>query len=89
MERVKGIEPSWSAWEADVLPLNYTRGADLDNNYSKNRFSIHLKDYALPQCTSIIRKRIDDVKYSASSNFCATFFVDPLKFLTNASEVNI
>lgn len=25
MERVKGIEPSYSAWEADVLPLNYTR----------------------------------------------------------------
>src|SRR5437764_7001421 len=27
MERVKGIEPSLSAWEADVLPLNYTRVA--------------------------------------------------------------
>ena len=26
LERVKGIEPSLSAWEADVLPLNYTRG---------------------------------------------------------------
>ena len=25
MERVKGIEPSCSAWKADVLPLNYTR----------------------------------------------------------------
>ena len=25
LERVKGIEPSCSAWEADVLPLNYTR----------------------------------------------------------------
>ena len=25
MERVKGIEPSFSAWEADVLPLNDTR----------------------------------------------------------------
>ena len=22
-----GIEPTFSAWEADVLPLNYTRGA--------------------------------------------------------------
>ncbi len=26
MERVRGIEPPYSAWEADVLPLNYTRG---------------------------------------------------------------
>ena len=27
MERVKGIEPSYAAWEAAVLPLNYTRSA--------------------------------------------------------------
>ena len=26
MERVRGIEPPCSAWEADILPLNYTRG---------------------------------------------------------------
>ena len=25
LERVKGIEPSCSAWKADILPLNYTR----------------------------------------------------------------
>ena len=25
MERVEGIEPSSEAWEASVLPLNYTR----------------------------------------------------------------
>ncbi len=25
-QRVKGIEPSYAAWEAAVLPLNYTRG---------------------------------------------------------------
>ena len=25
LERVMGIEPTLSAWEADVLPLNYTR----------------------------------------------------------------
>ena len=27
-ERVKGIEPSYAAWEAAVLPLNYTRTTD-------------------------------------------------------------
>lgn len=27
LERVKGIEPSPQAWEAGVLPLNYTRTA--------------------------------------------------------------
>ena len=26
MERVKGIEPSYSAWKAAALPLSYTRG---------------------------------------------------------------
>ena len=29
MERVKGIEPSYEAWEAAVLPLNYTRHTPL------------------------------------------------------------
>ena len=27
VERMKGIEPSYEAWEAAVLPLNYTRTA--------------------------------------------------------------
>jgi hypothetical protein len=27
LERVAGIEPASSAWKAEVLPLNYTRGA--------------------------------------------------------------
>ena len=26
LERMTGIEPAYSAWEADVLPLNYIRG---------------------------------------------------------------
>ena len=29
LERVKGIEPSYAAWEAAVLPLNYTRSCGL------------------------------------------------------------
>jgi hypothetical protein len=28
VERVMGIEPTYSAWEAEVLPLNYTRTID-------------------------------------------------------------
>ena len=37
MERVKGIEPSYSAWKAAALPLSYTRGlngwwAEKDSN---------------------------------------------------------
>ena len=30
LERVKGIEPSCAAWEAAILPLNYTRNGALD-----------------------------------------------------------
>ena len=29
MERVMGIEPTQSTWEADILPLNYTRILEL------------------------------------------------------------
>jgi hypothetical protein len=28
LERMTGIEPAFSAWEADVLPLNYIRMAE-------------------------------------------------------------
>src|SRR5204862_1376791 len=33
-ERVRGIEPPCAAWEAAVLPLNYTRGAISDFRFS-------------------------------------------------------
>src|SRR6266567_5715335 len=33
-ERVRGIEPPCAAWEAAVLPLNYTRGAIFDFRFS-------------------------------------------------------
>jgi hypothetical protein len=29
LERAKGIEPSYAAWEAAVLPLNYARDRKL------------------------------------------------------------
>ena len=32
MERVMGIEPTSKAWEAFVLPLNYTREEGLNSN---------------------------------------------------------
>ena len=36
MERVAGIEPAYSAWKADVLPLNYTR-LDQKNDPPKSK----------------------------------------------------
>jgi hypothetical protein len=37
MERVKGIEPSYSAWKAAALPLSYTR-IHLSTILSENRY---------------------------------------------------
>jgi hypothetical protein len=33
VERVMGIEPTSSAWEAEVLPLNYTRNTDAAHRF--------------------------------------------------------
>ena len=38
VERVKGIEPSYEAWEAAVLPLNYTRMQSSDSSGFQERF---------------------------------------------------
>jgi dCTP deaminase len=39
-ERVTGIEPAFSAWEADVLPLNYTR--DAARRLARQGLGVHL-----------------------------------------------
>ena len=36
LERVMGIEPTPEAWEAAVLPLNYTRRLKLNNHYTRS-----------------------------------------------------
>ena len=33
MERVMGIEPTYLAWKANVLPLNYTRSTQSENQF--------------------------------------------------------
>jgi hypothetical protein len=35
LERVKGIEPSYSAWKAAALPLSYTRARTINYHASK------------------------------------------------------
>jgi hypothetical protein len=39
MERMTGIEPAYSAWEADVLPLNYIR-SDLPESLAAHAESL-------------------------------------------------
>lgn len=51
MERVMGIEPTLSAWKAEVLPLNYTRTSGCKTQKQKTQtyhsvtfaFSISIK----------------------------------------------
>ena len=38
-ERVRGIEPPCAAWEAAVLPLNYTREEIFDFRFPTVRFA--------------------------------------------------
>ncbi len=34
MEQMTGIEPAWSAWEAEVLPLNYICACIIISHFS-------------------------------------------------------
>src|ERR1051325_1234399 len=37
LERAKGIEPSYEAWEASVLPLNYARAGAVRCHHNRRR----------------------------------------------------
>jgi len=56
LERVMGIEPTLSAWEAEVLPLNYTR-ASLDSRVSRTAFKLRARPKNGP--IRAIQARID------------------------------
>ena len=47
LERAKGIEPSYAAWEAAVLPLNYARES-MTGMVFVFRFGCHLGRQSLP-----------------------------------------
>jgi hypothetical protein len=54
LERVKGIEPSYSAWKAAALPLSYTRLLAI--NY-----------HAGPAASTVMRRTRDLAKYRRES----------------------
>src|SRR5438067_1750009 len=45
LERVRGIEPPCAAWEAAVLPLNYTRERDFRFSIDELRFASSANDH--------------------------------------------
>ena len=48
LERAKGIEPSYAAWEAAVLPLNYARNRMFSNFWL--RFGSAIMIHAFADC---------------------------------------
>ena len=56
MERATGIEPALSAWEAEVLPLNYAREVPDTNRYDRhNSFIIAAPPAAVQSMTSRLK----------------------------------
>jgi hypothetical protein len=41
LERVKGIEPSYSAWKAAALPLSYTRAPAMNYHAREAASTVH------------------------------------------------
>ena len=42
LERVSGIEPPYLAWEASILPLNYTRVVKVPRRFAPHFFSMNI-----------------------------------------------
>src|SRR3954447_17778630 len=55
LERVKGIEPSLSAWEADVLPLNYTRARRSVDKTAAPRIAVSVRRWDCFRHPSVLR----------------------------------
>ena len=78
---MKGIEPSYAAWEAAVLPLNYTRNVDDFNGGTVTTLPINHYDGGdgtvgtVSTVRLIVRSVID---YFSKINF--TSMIKPIKF---------
>ena len=46
MERIMGVEPTCSAWEADILPMNYIRIITIEHMCHPTRYTFY---YTIPQ----------------------------------------
>ena len=65
-----GIEPAFSAWEADVLPLNYTREAGEGTKAADNLAAVILSDHSIREelkAGRIVIEPFDDVNVQPAS----------------------
>ena len=58
MERVMGIEPTCSAWKADILPLNYTRNWRFNSKYYSTRNQLCQGNFVKKSLCTILYKRL-------------------------------
>ena len=57
MERAGGIEPPYSAWKADVLPLNYARIVGQETQLKSNQNKQRIKPIRLGRANNSIRSK--------------------------------
>ena len=76
MERVMGIEPTSSAWEAEILPLNYTRYAGSRQDY--HRLAYFDQACFANQSPILVPITLSDLYIGVFGLFCAkTFEIRP------------
>ena len=88
-ERVMGIEPTYPAWKAGVLPLNYTRifncsqvgvtGFEPATSWSQTRRSSQAEPH--PEGFVCVLSVTQELVYSKGKNMSTTFFIFFIFFL--------
>ena len=67
VEQVRGVEPPYSAWEADVLPMNYTCMChDYSTKSVKNQGDFCLQ---IPACVWLYQSRKKELQNSILCQF--------------------
>ena len=83
-KRVMGIEPTYLAWKASVLPLNYTRGVGVTGfepatSWSQTRRSSQAEPH--PEGFVCVLSVTQELVYSKGQNMSTTFFIFFIFFL--------
>ena len=84
-KRVMGIEPTYPAWKAGVLPLNYTRisvgvtGFEPATSWSQTRRSSQAEPH--PEGFVCVLSVTQELVYSKGKNMSTTFFIFFIFFL--------
>ena len=79
MERVNGIEPSFEAWEAPVLPLNYTRERAADREFTTDS-----GQESPPDGRGMVPVRIEDLVFPTNVQETSAMHGIPAEFQSGA-----